>query len=106
MKLNFSDYVLSSKNKNNLSLYDHLNNLFVDEWSTKINYSEYFHNCNPSLCTYTATKKTNFSYGITLFISLYAGLVMMLRLTASFLINISMKLKHYSRNRNNNSSIS
>ncbi len=92
MKLNFIDYVLSSK-KNNLSLYDQLNYLLIDKWSTKINYSKYFNNCNPSSCTYTTTDKINFSYGITMFISLYGGLIMILRLIVPFLVYISMKLK-------------
>ncbi len=103
MKLNLTNYVLSSK-KTNLSLYDHLNDLFIDEWSTKINYSKYFNNCNPSLCTYTTTDKINFSYGITLFISLYGGLIMILRLIVPFLMNVLMKLKYNSINRHQHSS--
>ena len=97
---NLNDYVLHSK-KSNLTLYEHLSNLFIDEWITIIDYPKYFHNCNPSFCTYTITVKINSSSAITLFISLYGGLIMILRLISPFLINIFMKIK----DRNNHCNI-
>ena len=99
MHLNWSDSVLISK-KENVSLNDHLLNLFVEEWSTKLNYSMYFDKCAPSFCTYGTTEQTNLLYAVALLISLYGGLIIMLRLIAPFLVNLSSKLKHRSRNTN------
>ena len=98
MNLNFTDYILHS-NKTNRTVYDHLSNLFIDEWTVEMNYSAYFHSCNPSICTYTATDTINYSYTITLFISLYGGLILILRSISSFSINILIKLKCQSINR-------
>jgi len=95
MNLDLSDYVLLA-NKTNHTIYNHLLNLFIEEWTTTLNYSAYLQNCNPSVCTYTTTNKINYSYAITLFISLYGGLILILRFISSFLINILLKLKSQS----------
>ncbi|CAF0998855.1 unnamed protein product [Adineta steineri] len=97
MGVNWTDFLLTSKQQN-LSVNDYFNNLFIEEWLTNINYSKYFNECHPSACTYTATDRAAFTYAITLFISLYGGLVIILRLSASFLVNVSLKFKHRSRN--------
>jgi len=93
---NLTDYILLSNNKTNSTVYDHLFNLFIDEWTIKVNYSEYFQNCNPSMCTYTATSKINYSYTINLFISLYGGLIIILRMISPFLIKILFKINRFS----------
>ncbi|CAF1172455.1 unnamed protein product [Adineta steineri] len=97
MGVNWTDFLLTSKQEN-LSVNDYFNNLFIEEWSTNINYSKYFNECHPSVCTYTTTDRADISYTIALFISLYGGLVIILRLIASFLVNVSLKFKHRSRN--------
>jgi hypothetical protein len=79
---------------------DHLYNLFVEEWSTEINYFKYFDECAPSFCTYTAIDQTNFYDASALFISLFGGLVIIFRLIAPFLVNVGFKLKYRSRNTN------
>ncbi len=73
----------------------------MDEWSTQMNYVKYFHQCAPSRCTYTTTDKINLSYAVTLFISLYGGLIIIFRLISSFLVNILFKC--HLRNTNVNS---
>lgn len=99
MNLNWADFVLLSKQQN-VSVYNHLLNLFVDQWSITANYTKYFNECVPSFCTYTTTKYTNISYAITILLSLYGGLIIILRLIAPFLINVSLKLKCRPRNTN------
>ncbi|CAF0945271.1 unnamed protein product [Adineta steineri] len=94
---NWTDSVLYSKYEN-VSVEDLTTNLFMEAWSPKINYSEYFHGCAPSRCTYTTTDYTDFSYAVILLISLYGGLTIILRLIAPFLINISLKFKRRLRN--------
>ncbi|CAF1046530.1 unnamed protein product [Adineta ricciae] len=87
---------LPSSIQENSSVSDLVANLFIDQWSTKINYSSYFEQCAPSLCTYSTTDPINFSYSVTLLLSLYGGLTAILRLVAPFLINIVVKLKRHS----------
>ena len=48
------------------------------------------------MCLYTKSEKSDFLYGITLFISLYGGLTIILRLVSSYLINIYFKFKYRS----------
>ncbi|CAF4424984.1 unnamed protein product, partial [Adineta steineri] len=47
---NFTDSHLLSNRQNN-SLYERLTNLFIEDWTPTINYSKYFTNCAPLLCT-------------------------------------------------------
>jgi len=84
-----------------MSVNAYLLDLFMDDWSTQMNYLKYFHQCAPSRCTYTTTDKINLSYAITLFISLYGGLIIIFRLISSFLVNILFKC--HLRNTNVNS---
>ena len=73
--------------------------MFVDDWIPTFNYSIYFQNCNPSICTYTITDQINYSYAITLFISLYGGLIMLLRLISPLIIKTISKFSHRQTNR-------
>ncbi|CAF1040155.1 unnamed protein product [Adineta ricciae] len=97
MSYNWSNYVLRSE-KQNISVYNILTNLFINEWSTTLNYSKYFKECAPSSCTYRATNSTNFSFALTLFISLYGSLTLICRVIA--LVFIKIPLKWQSKNPN------
>ncbi|UJR19296.1 hypothetical protein I4U23_022425 [Adineta vaga] len=92
---NWNNSILSSKQDNN-SIGDYLQTFFTSNWSTNMNYSSYFDQCSPSICTYTTIEKTNLAYTITLFISLYGGLIIILRLIASWVISIWFKITNYS----------
>lgn len=99
MNFNATESVLSSKQQN-ITLYNHLLDLFIEERSIKMNYSKYFDRCAPSSCTYTITDQSNLSYALTLFISLYGGLIIILRLTAPLIIKVLSKLKNRSKDTN------
>jgi hypothetical protein len=92
--------VLSSSKQQNITLNDSLANLLIEEWSPEINYTKYFAKCAPLFCRYTENDQTNFSYMITLLLSLYGGLILLLRLIACFSVNIVVKLKLRLINRN------
>ncbi|UJR34132.1 hypothetical protein I4U23_021539 [Adineta vaga] len=102
-KINFDpdNSVLFSEHEN-ISVNEYLDNLFITNWLVEINYTKYFHICSPSKCTYSKTERTELVYAITLFISLYGGLVIILRLIASFSIDIVMKWKCFSKKRKEN----
>ncbi|CAF1203034.1 unnamed protein product [Adineta ricciae] len=84
---NWTSNILLS-NDDSTSVNDFLSNLFILNWSVNINYSVYFNKCSPLYCTYTKTNRVNPSYAITLFISLYGGLVIIFRLVAVFSVNV------------------
>lgn len=87
IQTNWSEHVLSSLEPN-VTVSDLLHDLFVNEWSTEVNYEQYFNECAPSFCTYTKTNRINFSYTFTLFISLYGGLTILFRLISPWVIRI------------------
>jgi hypothetical protein len=76
----------------NVSINSHLLNLFINEWLTSINYSTYVAECAPSFCKYTVTEQTNLSYTITLLLSLYGSLTIILRFIASSVVKIISKM--------------
>ncbi|CAF1497941.1 unnamed protein product, partial [Adineta steineri] len=102
MNFHANDSILNSRHENK-SVNKYLNNLFIMNWSPEIDYTKYFHQCSPSNCTYSKKDQTELSHGITLFISLYGGLIIILRLIASWSIDILSKIKCCSRKRNPNS---
>ena len=81
-----------------MSVADNLNRLFATNWSSNLNYSRYFDQCSPSMCTYTTTTRTVLSYAITLFISLYGGLIIILRLISSYIIDLFVKCTNRANN--------
>ncbi|CAF0940350.1 unnamed protein product [Adineta steineri] len=89
---------LSTLNRRDISVEKLLSELFVEQWSTSINYSQYFAECAPTACTYTEINHINISYTITLLLGFYGGLTILLRLLVPLLINIFSKLKSCSPN--------
>ncbi|CAF1387351.1 unnamed protein product [Adineta steineri] len=83
----------------NLSVEKLLLNLFIDEELPHINYSKYFAQCSPSYCTYTTADEINISYALTIFISLYGSLIVVLRFIAPLLIQFYFKLRKIVTNR-------
>lgn len=84
--------------RRNISVFDHLKTLFVDNWSINVNFSIYFHECEPSSCTYSMVEKTNFLGALALLISLYGGLIIIFRLFTPALVDMLWKIKHSSWN--------
>ena len=71
-----------------ITVQEYIAKLFVEEWSTKVNYTNYFHACAPQQCTYSVTDRTNFSYALVTLLSLYGGLTAILRLFSASLISL------------------
>ncbi|UJR06780.1 hypothetical protein I4U23_011067 [Adineta vaga] len=98
---NLNDSILFSK-KANLSFYEHLETLFIDDWSIKINYSQYFQQCKPSFCSYETTDQKNIYYAITILVSLYGGFTIILHSITPHIISVILKFKSRSLNTNVN----
>ncbi|CAF1371606.1 unnamed protein product [Adineta ricciae] len=101
---NLSASVLSSEHED-ITVEKYFNNLFIKNWSTQINYTKYFDLCSPLSCSHETTERAEIVYAVTLFISLYGGLVIILRLISSFSIDLIFKWKLCAKMRNENSSI-
>lgn len=96
MHLNWSEHVLLSQTPN-VSVTDLLHDMFVVEWSTTIKYEQYFNECAPLYCTYTKTNQINPSFAFTLFISLYGGLIIVLRLAALSIVHAALECRSMNR---------
>ncbi|CAF1511481.1 unnamed protein product [Adineta ricciae] len=90
--INLNNSILSSHYQN-ISIMKYLKVFFIEEWSSHIDFSSYFNWCSPPMCTYTITGRTNLLSVLTLFISLYGGLTIILRLIASYSLDIVFNLK-------------
>ncbi|CAF1676980.1 unnamed protein product, partial [Adineta ricciae] len=91
MDVNISGQILPSP-RSGVTLKTLLNQSLIDNWTTTINYSQYFTQCAPLSCTYTETVQVNISYTVTLLLGLYGGLTILLRLLAVFLVRIFSKV--------------
>ena len=49
----------SSQYTTNTTLSHIIDNLMLEDWSNKINYTEYFNQCNLKQCTYSITQRNN-----------------------------------------------
>jgi hypothetical protein len=63
----------------NTSVIDLVNELYIENWSATINYSAYFDQCSPMLCSYTYIQQLNSLYTVTLLLGLYGGLSFILK---------------------------
>lgn len=70
-------------------LIDHL---FVEQWITTKNYSSYYHQCSPSLCSYTYIQHFNLLYLITFILGLHGGLSIVLDWFSPKIIRIIFKI--------------
>jgi hypothetical protein len=58
----------------NTSIEIIINELFIERWSMKPSFSDYYAQCAPILCTYTLSKRNNSLYVLTKLLGLYGGL--------------------------------
>ncbi|CAF1412710.1 unnamed protein product [Adineta ricciae] len=75
------------------------NEMMVEEWNITFSYDSYFQECQPSSCSFTYEKKTDFVYLITIIISLFGGIHTILLLISPFIIKFVLglieKIKNY-----------
>lgn len=71
-----------------------VNQLMLEEWSIKVNYSQYFVACRPISCTYTYTERLSILYVFTTLIGLLGGLIVTLRLLCPQITNILYRIQN------------
>ncbi|CAF1418646.1 unnamed protein product [Adineta steineri] len=79
----------------NTTVRDLVNVLFVEDWSTQINYSSYFEQCSPSVCSYTYIQQFNLLYTITFLISIYGGLTIALKWICPWTVRLIANINQY-----------
>lgn len=64
----------------NATIESLVDELFVDRWNRRWNYSAYYSNCQPRFCRYNVNERAQALYIITTLLGLYGGLSVVLRL--------------------------
>jgi len=86
----------------NTTVNELIDNMFIEEWRTQINYSSYFHQCSPLLCSYTYIQSVDLTYTITFLLGLQGGLTIVLKWITPKLSQIIYKIyKQYRKKRTN-----
>ncbi|CAF1313680.1 unnamed protein product [Adineta ricciae] len=100
----YSSIYLSAKMKRssiNTTINELTDNLFVDEWITKMNYISYFKQCSPSLCSYTYIQQFHLLYTINFLFAFQGGLTIILKWICPLLVAIIDKIHQYQTRRTN-----
>ncbi|CAF4166648.1 unnamed protein product, partial [Adineta steineri] len=93
---------ITSRFSVNTSINELVHNLFIEEWTTTMtNYSFYFKQCSPLLCSYTFTENFNVFSTITFLLSLQGGLTIILKWICPTIIRIIDKFYKYLKTRRN-----
>ena len=72
----------------NDSLRTIFNELMIEEWTIEGFFDNYYDSCAPSTCTYTYAQRLDIVYVVTTIVSLFGGLVVVLRLLSPISVRI------------------
>ncbi|CAF1222349.1 unnamed protein product [Adineta steineri] len=78
-----------------------VNDLFIEEWNITVDYSSYFDQCLPLLCSYTYTPRYNIFNSITDLLSIQGGLTIALAWICPKLVRIINAIYQYRKKRAN-----
>ncbi|CAF1154473.1 unnamed protein product [Adineta ricciae] len=82
----------------NTTIAELVNELFLEDWSIDKNYSLYYEQCSPLVCSYTIVEKFNIIYIITLVLGLQGGITIVLKWFCPKMIRLGFKI--YNRRKN------
>jgi hypothetical protein len=63
-----------------------INELFIENWTMKPSFSNYYAQCAPIQCTYTVVQRNDALYVLTKLLTIYGGLTATLRLLVPFIV--------------------
>lgn len=69
-----------------------IDNLFIEQWLTSVNYSSYYDQCSPSSCSYTYVQYFHILYLITFLFGLQGGLTIVLDWICPRIVRIIFKI--------------
>ena len=85
----------------NLTLSDLVKNLFIDRWITTKNYSSYYQQCSPLLCSYSYVEQVNLVYIASFLLGFYGGLSIVLNWICPKVIQFIATIKRNLKKRSN-----
>ena len=91
----------SSRYLPNTTIADLVHNLFIETWSTTINYTAYFHLCSPASCSYTYVQQVSLLQTLTTVLELFGGLNLILKWISPMIIQVFLKVYQHRKKRSN-----
>lgn len=76
----------------NTTVIDLVTELFVESWSIKMNYSNYFDQCSPMICSYTYTQQLISISTVTYILGLFGGLTILFKWISPIIVSFVDKL--------------
>ncbi|CAF1223849.1 unnamed protein product [Rotaria sp. Silwood1] len=89
-----------SRFSQNTTVNDLFNQLFIELWNEKINFTNYFQVCSPQSCTYSYDRRFNLLYVVVTIISLFGGLKTILYFSAPLIVMIIRRLRKLNKAHN------
>ena len=93
--------LINSQFPMNITVGDLVKNLFIENWLTILNYSSYFDQCSPMLCSYTYVKQVDPFYAINFLLGLCGGLSVILKWICPNIVYIIAKIYQSRKKRTN-----
>jgi hypothetical protein len=85
---------ISSRFQTNTIINDIVDDLFIEEWQTTVNYSAFYQQCAPTYCSYSITKRSNFLYIVSQVLGLYGGLTACLQIIIPYFIDLALDIRN------------
>ena len=85
----------------NTTIAELINNLFIENYTTTLNYSSYFKECSPLLCSYTYIQQVNPLYTVTFLLGLQGGLTIVLQWLCPKIVRILAKVSQHRKKKMN-----
>ena len=85
----------------NTTVKDLVKVLFVEDWLINLNYSTYFEQCSPSLCSYTYIQQLNSIYTVIFLLGICGGLTIVLKWICPRIILLLTKIYERRKKRTN-----
>ena len=83
---------LPSRFRPNMTIEEIISDMFVEQWSSNVSYSEFFTKCKPSSCSYLVSQRKDVLRIIAVLLGIYGGLTTILHFIAPLLITIARKI--------------
>ncbi|CAF1665019.1 unnamed protein product, partial [Adineta ricciae] len=88
-----------SRFSQNTTITEFIKHLFIEKWSTKIDYQSYYEQCSPLLCSHTSVENFDIIYSITVILGIQGGLKIVLNWLCPKLVRIALKIHHSRKKR-------
>ena len=94
-----SSLIKASRFPLNTTIDELIENMFIEQLKTQIDYSLYYKQCSPSICSYTYIQYIDLLYTITFLLGLQGGLSIVLKWISPKLIRIVYSIYRYRKRR-------